>query len=404
MVKEYGGEERKKGLWNKMLDVEEAKTQVLFAVPMILTNVSYFSITLVSVMFAGHLGKTQLAASTLANSWASVTGFIILIGLSGALETLCGQGYGAKMYRMLGIYLQSSIIISLFYSIIASFIWFYSEPILILLHQEPQVAKMAAIYLRHLIPGLFAFALLQCILRFLQTQTVVLPLVICSLVPLLIHVGLTYVLVYRTVLGFRGAPLSAAITLWLSVIMLGIYVHYSDKLKDTWKGISKECFKHLLPNMKLAIPSAVMVCLEYWAFEALVILAGLMPNSEDSTSLIAMCLQTESGVFMISYGFSAVVSTRVANELGAGNTDRARNIVAVTLKLSVFLALVIILFLVFGHNIWASAFSDNPDIKKEFASMTPLLVVSIFIDSIVAVLSGEKNHRPTIFNELNFIP
>ncbi|PIA36623.1 hypothetical protein AQUCO_03300075v1 [Aquilegia coerulea] len=297
---------------------------------MILTNVSYFSITLVSVMFAGHLGKTQLAASTLANSWASVTGFIILIGLSGALETLCGQGYGAKMYRMLGIYLQSSIIISLFYSIIASFIWFYSEPILIFLHQEPHVAKMAAIYLRHLIPGLFAYAILQCILRFLQTLTVKLPLVICSVVPLVIHVGLTYALVYRTVLGFKGAALAAAITLWFSVIMLGHYVHYSGKFKDTWKGLSRECFNHLLPNMKLAIPSAVMVCLEYWAFEVLVILAGSIPNSEDSTSLIAMCLQTDGVAFMISCGFSAAVSTRVANELGAGNTDRAKNAVGVS--------------------------------------------------------------------------
>ncbi|KAF5182307.1 Detoxification-like protein [Thalictrum thalictroides] len=350
---------KNEGLWNKIIDVEEAKTQILFSVPMILTNVSYFSITLISVMFAGHLGKTQLAASTLANSWASVTGFIIMIGLSGALETLCGQGYGARMYRMLGIYLQSSIIISLFFSILLSFIWFYSEPILILLHQEPQVEKMAAIYLRHLIPGLFAYALLQCILRFLQTQTVVFPLVICSVVPLAIHVGLNYALVYRTVLGFRGAALSAAITLWLSVIMLGLYVHYSDKFKDTWEGLSKECFKHILPNMKLAIPSAVMVC-----------------------------LQTEGVAFMISFGFSAAVSTRVANELGAGNTDRAKNAVAVTLKLSVLLALAIIVFLVFGHNIWASAFSDNPDIKKKFASMTPLLVISICIDSIVGVLSG----------------
>ncbi|CAA2966617.1 DETOXIFICATION 19-like [Olea europaea subsp. europaea] len=33
------------------------------------------------------------------------------VGLSGALETLCGRGYGAKQYRMLGIYLQASCII-----------------------------------------------------------------------------------------------------------------------------------------------------------------------------------------------------------------------------------------------------------------------------------------------------
>ncbi|KAF5182308.1 Detoxification-like protein [Thalictrum thalictroides] len=379
---------KKKRFWIKVLDMEEAKLQVLFSVPMIITNVSYYAITLVSVMYAGHLGKTELASSTLANSWATVTGFALLTGLSGALETLCGQGYGAQLYRMLGIYLQASIITSFIISILVSFIWFFTEPILLLLHQDPQVAKMAAIYMRHLIPGLFAYALLQCILRFLQTQTVVIPLVICSVVPLALHVGITYVLVYCTALGFKGAALSAALSLWISVIMLGLYVNYSDKFKYTWEGLSMESFKHVLPSMKLAIPSAVMVCLEYWAFELLVLLAGLMPNSENSTSLIAMCVNTEAISFMITYGFSAAVSTRVSNELGAGNADRAKNAVVVTLKLSVLLALAVILSLLFGHNLWASAFSNSPVIKKEFASMAPFLAISILFDSAQGVLSG----------------
>ncbi|KAK1257264.1 MATE efflux family protein ALF5 [Acorus gramineus] len=61
------------------MDMEEAKEQVLFSVPMIITNVSYYSITLISVMFAGHLGDLELASSTLANSWAVVTGLALVV-------------------------------------------------------------------------------------------------------------------------------------------------------------------------------------------------------------------------------------------------------------------------------------------------------------------------------------
>ncbi|KAK7830799.1 protein detoxification 18 [Quercus suber] len=68
------------------------------------------------------------------------------IGLSGSLETLCGQGFGAKVYRLLGIYLQASCIISFLFSIIIAIIWFYTEPILIIVHQETEIAKMAALY------------------------------------------------------------------------------------------------------------------------------------------------------------------------------------------------------------------------------------------------------------------
>jgi MATE family multidrug resistance protein len=74
-----GEEERKGGWWEKVLDVEEAKRQVLFSLPMILTNLFYYLITLVSVMFAGHLGELELAGATLANSWATVTGFAFMV-------------------------------------------------------------------------------------------------------------------------------------------------------------------------------------------------------------------------------------------------------------------------------------------------------------------------------------
>lgn len=44
------------------------------------------------------------------------------------------------------IYLQSSGIISFFFSFTISFFWLYPEPILILLHQDPNISKQAALY------------------------------------------------------------------------------------------------------------------------------------------------------------------------------------------------------------------------------------------------------------------
>ncbi|XP_021828793.1 protein DETOXIFICATION 19-like isoform X1 [Prunus avium] len=379
---------RKGGWWNKLLDMEEAKNQVLFSLPMILTNVCYYMIPLISVMFAGHLGELELAGATLANSWATVTGFALMVGLSGALETLCGQGFGAKLYRMLGIYLQASSIISFLVSIIISVVWFYTEPILILLHQDPQISKSAALYMKFLIPGLFAYGFMQNILRFLQTQSVVMPLVFFSLIPVVIHISVAYALVQWTALGFKGAPLACSISLWIAMLMLAMYVMFAKKFELTWEGFSLESFHYVLAALKLALPSAAMVCLEYWAFEILVLLAGLMPNAKQTTSLIAMCVNTEAIAYMITYGLSAAASTTVSNELGAGNLDKAKKAMAVTLKLSVLQGLLVVLALAFGHNIWAGLFSDSSAIIKLFASMTPFLAISIMADSVQGVLSG----------------
>ncbi|KAH9802593.1 protein DETOXIFICATION 19 [Citrus sinensis] len=375
--------------WKEVLDVEEAKNQVLFSLPMIVANVSYYAIPLVSVMFAGHLGDLELAGATLANSWACVTGFDFTQGLSGALETLCGQGVGAKQYRVLGIYLQTSCIISCFFSIILSFLWFYTEPILILLHQAPNISEQAGLYMKYLIPGLFAFGFIQNFLRFLQTQSIVMPLVFCSALPLAIHFGIAYSLVHWTSLGFSGAPLACSISLWISTLLLAIYIHCSKKTNRTWEGLSFESFSVFLTNLKVALSSAAMVCLECWSFDILVFLAGVMPNSERSTSLIAMCVNTHVITFNFSYGLSAAARLhKVSNELGAGMIDRAKNAMAVTLKLVVLLALIIDLALTFGHNIWAGFFADSQEIVQEFASMTPFLVISITFDTLQCILLG----------------
>ncbi|KAG4149724.1 hypothetical protein ERO13_D05G351600v2 [Gossypium hirsutum] len=276
--------------WKNVLDLEKAKKQVLFSLPMIVTNVVYYSITLVSVILAG---------ATLANSWATT-------GLSGALETLCGQGFGAKIYRRLGIYLQSSCIISCSFAILISILWFFTDPILIFLQQDAEISKTAALYIKYLIPGLFAYGLVQNILRFLQSQSILMPLVWFSVLPLALHLGIVYALVNWTDLGFKGAPLAASISRWISLVLLSSYVVLAQRFEETWSGLSSESFRLVFANLKLGIPSAVMVCLEYWAFELLVLLAGLMPNSEVTTSLIAIsCVNTESIAYMITYGLSA---------------------------------------------------------------------------------------------------
>ncbi|KAK8300484.1 hypothetical protein V6Z12_D05G392500 [Gossypium hirsutum] len=114
------------------------------------------------------------------------------------------------------------------------------------------------------------------------------PLVWFSVLPLALHLGIVYALVNWTDLGFKGAPLAASISRWISLVLLSSYVVLAQRFEETWSGLSSESFRLVFANLKLGIPSAVMVCLEYWAFELLVLLAGLMPNSEVTTSLIAI--------------------------------------------------------------------------------------------------------------------
>ncbi|KAI4385909.1 hypothetical protein MLD38_003897 [Melastoma candidum] len=51
---------------------------------------------MVSIVMVGHRGELALSSTAIAVSLAGVSGFSLLMGMSTALETLCGQACGAN--------------------------------------------------------------------------------------------------------------------------------------------------------------------------------------------------------------------------------------------------------------------------------------------------------------------
>jgi len=347
-----------------------------------------YLVIVVSVMFVGHLGELELASASIATSCAGVTGTTLILGLATALETLCGQAYGAKQYHMLGIYVQRAAFILYLVSVPIAVVWWNMDSVLVFLGQDPEISNLAGVYARYLVPTIFAVATLQPLVKFLQTQSLVLPMATFSVTTLILHVPLCWILIYKLGIGFRGAAIASSISNWLNVLWHALYVHYSAACKRTWTSFSLEAFYDLPAFMKLAIPSAVMICLEYWAFEGLVLLAGLLPNPQLETSTLSICLTTSSLLYMIPFGIGAAVSTRVGNELGAGRPQAAKGSVAVAVSIGLTEGLLIATTLYSLRSLWGKAFTQEQEIIDYVAGCIPLLAIMHLMDSTQGVLSG----------------
>lgn len=204
------------------------------------------------------------------------------------METLCGQAYGASKYEMLGIYLQRSAVLLTLTGILMTFLYVFSRPILIFLGESPDIAAAAAVFVYGLIPQIFAYALNFPIQKFLQAQSIVAPSAYISTATLVVHLLLSWVAVYEIGLGLLGASLVLSLSWWIVVIAQFVYIVKSDKCKYTWRGFTVQAFSGLPAFFKLSAASAVMLCLETWYFQILVLLAGLLPNPElalDSLSI-----------------------------------------------------------------------------------------------------------------------
>ncbi|KAI4975584.1 hypothetical protein ZWY2020_049191 [Hordeum vulgare] len=80
--------------------------------------------------------------------------------------------------------------------------------------------------------------------------------------------------------------------------------------RRTWTGFSMEAFafKELRQFAELTVPSAMMVCLEWWSFVLLVLLSGLLPNPKLETSVLSICLNTGALMFTVTSGLCAAIS------------------------------------------------------------------------------------------------
>ncbi|PUZ75168.1 hypothetical protein GQ55_1G128500 [Panicum hallii var. hallii] len=357
-----GGEE-------ESLAVREVKKQLYLAGPLVAGFLLQNLVQMVSVMFVGHLGELALASASLATSFAGVTGFSLLAGMACSLDTLCGQAFGARQHHMLGVYKQRAMLVLALVSVPVAAVWAYTGEILAWCGQDPEIAAGAGSYIRWMIPALFVYGALQCHVRFLQTQNLVVPVMLSSGATALCHPAVCWLLVRGLGLGRNGAALANAISYLANLSFLALYVRLSPSCKATWTEFSAEAFRGIPDFLKLAVPSAVMVCMEWWSFELLVLLSGLLPNPKLETAVLSIC-------------------TRVSNELGAGRPEAARLATRVVVLLALAVGASEGLAMVLVRNLWGYAYSNEEEVVRHTARMMPILAVSLVFDGLQCVLSG----------------
>ena len=81
-------------------------------------------------------------------------------------------------------------------------------------------------------------------------------------------------------------------------------------------------------------------------------------------------------------------STRVSNELGAGNPQGARIATFAAMFLAVTEASIITTTLFACRNVFGYTFSNEKEVIDYVTTMAPLVCLSVTIDSLQGVLSG----------------
>ncbi|XP_058734261.1 protein DETOXIFICATION 51-like [Vicia villosa] len=351
--------------------MEETKSLMTLAFPIALTALIFYSRSMISMMFLGYLGQLELAAGSLAIAFANITGYSVLSGLSLGMEPLCSQAFGANNPKLLSLTLQRCILFLVLCSLPISLLWLNMSQILVSLHQQQNITTMAQTYLIFSLPDLITNSFIHPIRIYLRAQGITHPVTIASLAGTLLHIPLSYFLFLR--FGFVGVPAASAASNLFILLFLVVYIRLTGLHRATWIAPSREILTGWKPLLHFAAPSCVSVCLEWWWYEVMIVLCGLLVDPMVTVASMGILIQTTSFNYIFPSSLGFAVSARVGNELGANCPSRAKLSSIVAIFVAVIIGFSATVFATTMRFRWGRIFTSDENILKLTSLALPIL-------------------------------
>ncbi|KAJ3214922.1 hypothetical protein HK099_006610 [Clydaea vesicula] len=347
---------------------EQASSTVKLAIPLSFGYCLQNSLQFITIVSLGHVGTKELAACAIGTMWANVTGFSIGIGAASALDTLCSQAHtGSTDKFALGKHLQRSLTVMTIISIFISIFWyFFTERLLILTGQEPDIARLSTIYICWLIPGLIPNLFYECIKRYLQCQKIMSGVLFVIILASPLNMFLQWFLVW--------GPLSLG--------FIGMEKYGGFEFKEAFNLYKIKEF------LTLGIPGILMTCAEWWAFEIMytTLASGLI--SETALAAQSIVFSLLGFTWLLQLGISIACSTKVGNFIGSKHPNFAKVTTFSTLILAIFVACFNSSFLLLFKDKLGLIFTANQDVINTVSSIIPLGSFFQFSDGFNCVGGG----------------
>uniref|UniRef100_A0A8D2E9S8 Multidrug and toxin extrusion protein n=1 Tax=Theropithecus gelada TaxID=9565 RepID=A0A8D2E9S8_THEGE len=374
---------------------EELRALLVLAGPAFLVQLMVFLISFISSVFCGHLGKLELDAVTLAIAVINVTGVSVGFGLSSACDTLISQTYGSQNLRHVGVILQRSTLILLLCCFPCWALFLNTQHILLLFRQDPEVSRLTQTYVTIFIPALPATFLYTLQVKYLLNQGILLPQIVTGVAANLVNALANYLFLHQLHLGVIGSAVANLISQYTLALLLFFYILGKKLHQATWGGWSLECLQDWASFLRLAIPSMLMLCMEWWAYEVGSFLSGILGMVELGAQSIVYELAIV--VYMVPAGFSVAASVRVGNALGAGDMEQARKSSTVSLLITVLFAVAFSVLLLSCKDLVGYIFTTDRDIINLVAQVVPIYAVSHLFEALACtsggVLRGSGNQK-----------
>lgn len=395
----------------------EVKAFLALGFPIGLGQLISFFVYAIDAAMIGRLSEEDLAASGL----GLVVFFIMWMLGSGAVfavTPLVSQALGENQNerRDVRATVRMSFWIIAMMTPFAFLLTLLTEPLLVMLGQDPEVSAKAADYMLMIMFG-WPFALMIFALRnFLSAiEKVWWPMLLISLTTVF-NAGLNWVLIYGNLgaprLELIGAGIASSLSYVFSFLLFVAYVSWDEKARTfrLFRRFWRPHWGRLKELIVLGVPITLMTVFEGMLFNAAYFVVGRIGVSEQAAYHIG--LNVAAMAFMVPFGLAMAGSVRVGLAAGARNLVALKRVAIVTFAVCMGIMVALAVFVGFGARFISSFYMDvndpaNAVVLGLVLSFLPIAAAFMLYDAAQVVanqlLRGIKDvNWPTIITGFSY--
>ncbi len=361
------------------------------AVPVVLAELGWMSMTTVDTIMIGGLGPAAIGAIGVGSSVyysLAIFGMGLLLGL----DTLVSQSHGAGDKPDTHHSLAQGVYSAIFIAIPLTVAFYFMPPVFDLLGINPAVTVLAGPFLRTLSYGTLPLLLYGAFRRYLQGIGHVRPVMFALVSANLVNWLFNWLLIYGhwtlPKLGVVGSALSTCLArvYMAGILLLSIWWFERGNEKGIRGILRKPDPERLLRLMGLGLPAATQILMEIGAFGAAAVLAGrLTPVALAAHNIALNCAAIS---FMVPLGISSAAAVAVGQAIGRGDPVHARRSGYIAIALAcAFMSCSAIVFLAIPLPI-LRVYTDNLSVLQTGASLLAIAAAFQLFDGIQTVATG----------------
>lgn len=374
----------------------EIKESLRLTIPLASAQVAQAATGFVDTVMMGWLGQETIAAGGLAATTFTtllVTTTGVVVGLSPLIAEAYGSGYKKRIQQLT----RQGIWLSLLVAIPVMLLLGHIDYLMRHLGQAATTVTLAKTYLDVILWGFFPalmFAMLKSVVSSLsQTRPVIVIVVAGTVFNAIANYILGFGKLGFTALGLKGIALASALSQWLILLLLIIYILKHSQLKSyqLFANLHQLEPKILREILWIGVPIAISFAFEVGLFTVTTYLMGVLGT--DVLAAHQIVFQTIALIFMVPLGMSFATTIRVGQWNGQQNSKGVRRAAYVSIWLgAMFMTIMAITLLVFPRQVIALYLDvDNPENARVISLATSMLTIaalSQILDGVQTTAAG----------------